>query len=188
MTVAKHELKLRTVIQFIRIHHSSSEWRTVLYLTTDMPVPPTLSNSHKYTNGDAATLPYSYGLSALPPLLRDGSESPMAKYYVIPSTSSTPYPTLPIDFPNMAMYLQSAVQDSRNAANDSSSGMRRLAHFIDTCYPNDSEPSRTDEQDTVRRGVGGIFKRVMGRNKAPKSRGNDEIYDLVTPFVPDEWG
>ncbi|KAH7914396.1 hypothetical protein BJ138DRAFT_1000107 [Hygrophoropsis aurantiaca] len=190
LTVARHELKLRTVIQFVKLHHSASEWRTVIYLTTEMPLPPSLNNAHKYTNGDVTILPYSYTLSPLPTLLRDGAESPMAKYYVVPATNSTPYPTLPMNFPSLAMYLQSAVQDSRRAANDSSSGMRKLANYIDTCYANDFEANMAlEDSDGPRKGVGGMFKRVMGRGKAPKGRGgNDEVYDLVTPFVMEEWG
>lgn len=189
LTVAKDELKLRTVIQFVKIHHSASEWRTVIYLTTDMPVPPSVTNSHKYTNGDVTVLPYSYTLSPLPQLLRDGADSPMAKYYVVPATNSIPYPTLPINFPNLAMYLQSAVQASRKAAHDSSSGLRRLALNIDSCYPRDDErPVSTDFSDTSR-SLGGMFKRVINRGKTPRGRGgNEEIYDLVTPFVADEWG
>ncbi|KAG0709784.1 hypothetical protein DFH29DRAFT_793304 [Suillus ampliporus] len=190
LTVAKHELKLRTVIQLVKIHHSASEWRTVIYLTTDMPVPPSVTNSHKYTNGDVNVLPYSYTLSPLPQLLRDGADSPMAKYYVVPATNSTPYPTLPINFPNLAMYLQSAVQDSRKAANDSSGGVRKLAQNIDSCYPRDDErPVSTDFTDTSRSRMAGMFNRVINRGKTPRGRGgNEEIYDLVTPFVPDEWG
>lgn len=189
LTVAKDELKLRTVIQFVKIHHSASEWRTVIYLTTDMPVPPSVTNSHKYTNGDVTVLPYSYTLSPLPQLLRDGADSPMAKYYVVPATNSTPYPTLPINFPNLAMYLQSAVQVSRKAAHDGSSGLRRLALNIDACYlRDDGRPISTDFSDTSR-SLGGMFKRVINRGKTPRGRGgNEEIYDLVTPFVPDEWG
>ena len=172
-----------------KIHHSASEWRTVLYLTTDYPIPSNLPNSHRYTNGDVTVLPYSYSLSPLPTLLRDGSESPMAKYYVVPSTATTPYPTLPINFPNLAMYLQSAVQDSRRAANDSSSGLRKLAHYIDSCYQTEAGCiAPIDQEAASKKGVGGMFKRVMGRNRASKSRGNEEIYDLVTPFVSDEWG
>jgi len=190
ITLAKHELKLRTVIQFVKIHHSASEWRTLLYLTTDMPVPPSVSNSHKFTNGDVTVLPYSYTLSPLPQLLRDGADSSMAKYYVVPATNSMPYPTLPINFPNLAMYLQSAVEASRKAANDSSGGVRKLAHNIDSCYPRDNErPDSVDFSDTSLSRVGGMFKRVIKRGKTPRGRGgNEEIYDLVTPFVPEEWG
>lgn len=178
------------MVELVQIHHSASEWRTVLYLTTDLPVPSNTQNPHKCTNGDVTVLPYSYTLSPLPALLRDGSESHMAKYYVVPSTPTTPYPTLPINFPNLAMYLQSAVQDSRRAANDSSSGVRKLAQYIDGCYQTEAERVAPIDGEVVsKRGVGGMFKRVMGRNKANKnSRGNEEIYDLVTPFVSDEWG
>lgn len=187
LSMAKHELRLRTVIQFVRVHHSSSDWRTLLYFTTDMPATPSAHNSQKYTNGDVGVLPFSYTLSPLPTLLRDGAESQMAKYYVIPSTSTTPYPTLPINFPNLAMYLQSAVEDSRRAAIDGSSGMRKLAQFIDSCYPNDTGMAALDG-DAPKRGVGGMLKRVMGRSKGRGSRGNEEIYDLVTPFVSEDWG
>lgn len=178
------------MIGLAKIHHSASEWRTVLYLTTDYPIPPNVHNSHKYTNGDVSVLPYSYTLSHLPTLLRDGSESHMAKYYVVPSTPTTPFPNLPINFPNLAMYLQSAVQDSRRASNDGSSGLRKLAQYIDNCYQTEAEGIAPIDQEVVsKRGVGGMFKRVMGRNKASKgSIGNEEIYDLVTPFVSDEWG
>lgn len=187
LSIAKHELKLRTVVQFVRVHHSSSDWRTVLYFTTDMPVSPSVHNSHKYTNGDVGVLPFSYTLSPLPTLLRDGAESSMTKYYVIPSTPTTPYPTLPIDFPNLAMYLQTAVDDSRRAATDGSGGMRKLAQFIDSCYPGDTDAAVFDG-DVPSRGVGGMLKRVIRRSKGKGSRGNEEIYDLVTPFVADEWG
>lgn len=174
-----------------KIHHSASEWRTVLYLTTDLPIPSNLYNSHKYTNGDVTVLPYSYALSPLPTLLRDGSESHMAKYYVVPSTPTTPYPNLPINFPNLAMYLQSAVHDSRRAANDSSSGLRKLAQHIDNCYQTEAERVAPIDQEAVsKKGVvGGMIKRVMGRHRSNKgSTGNEEIYELVTPFVSDEWG
>jgi hypothetical protein len=178
-------------VKVAQIHHSASEWRTLLYLTTEFPIPPTTQNSHRYTNGDVSVLPYSYTLSPLPTLLRDGAESPMAKYYVVPPTATTPHPTLPINFPNLAMYLQSAVQDSRRASSDSSSGVRKLANYIDNCYQNEAESATPiDQAVSVRRGVGGMFRRVIGRHRgsARNSSGNEEIYDLVTPFVPDEWG
>ncbi|KAG9317459.1 Tho complex subunit 7-domain-containing protein [Chiua virens] len=167
--IAKHDLKLRTVIQFVKIHHSASEWRTVLYLTTDYPVPSNLLNAHKYTNGDVTVLPYTYSLSPLPALLRDGSESQMAKYYVVPSTPTTPYPNLPINFPNLAMYLQSAVQDSRRAANDSSSGLRKLAQCIDGCYQTEAERvASIDHEVAGRRGVGDaiIHTRITNDERA----------------------
>lgn len=155
-----------------------------------MPVPPSVQSPHRFTNGDVSVLPFSYTLSPLPTLLRDGPETSMVKYYVVPSTPTTPYPSLPINFPNLAMYLQSAVQDSRRASSDSSGGLRKLAQYIDSCFPGDAETAAAIDDDSApRKGVGGIFKRVIGRSKGPKgSRVNEEIYDLVTPFVADEWG
>lgn len=152
-----------------------------------MPVPSSVQNAHKYTSGDVTVLPFSYTLFPLPTLLRDGPESQMTKYYVIPSTSTTPSPKLSIDFPDLAMYLQSAVDDSRWAANDSSSGLRKLASFIDSCYPNDAGAAPID-RDPPRRGVGGMLMRVIGKAKGgARGRGNEEIYDLVTPFFANEW-
>ncbi|KAI0268367.1 hypothetical protein BC834DRAFT_968555 [Gloeopeniophorella convolvens] len=103
VAATKGELKLRTVIQFFKVHHASPDWRTVIYLTIDHPPP----KDHRYTNGDVNVLPYSYNLSSLPTLLRDGPESQVARYYTIPATSSTPLPKLPITLPSMAMYLAS---------------------------------------------------------------------------------
>jgi len=59
----------------------------------------------------------------------------MSSYYTIPATQNTPYPTLPISFPNLAVYLASAAEDSRGAARDDRSGMNRLAKTLDTLYP-----------------------------------------------------
>lgn len=164
----------------------------VLYLTIDHPVPPNAPNAWKYTNGDVSTLPWSYTLSGLPTLLRDGADSEMATYYTIPATTRTPHPTLPITFPNMAMYLQSALEDSRRAMNDSSSGLRKLAKYVDTYYANDHEVVGVEDETEVRRSFGGgLFKKVIKRgNKQSKGNrgGNEEVYEFVTPFVPDEWG
>jgi len=130
----KQELKLRTVVQFFKVNVASQDWRTVIYLTIDLPPP---SNApHKFTNGDVNTLPYSYTQGqSLPPLLRDGPDSPTSKYYTIPASPNTPHPTLPITFPNMAVYLASTVEDSRRMAHDNSSGMKRLAKTLEMLYP-----------------------------------------------------
>ena len=114
----------------------------------------------------------------------------MATYYVIPSTPKTPYPTLPIDFPTMAMYLQSALEDSRRAMHDSSSGLRKLAKSVDSYYADEPQFVGVDE-GPERRSFGGVLKKVIGRaNKQSRGNrgGNAEVYELVTPFVPEEWG
>jgi len=200
VAVSKSEMKLRTVIQFVKVCHryipcfsrkltfdqplrTSSQWRTILYFTLDYPSP---------RSGDARqnvnTLPYSYSLSSIPTLLRDSSDTPVSKTFTIPASDAVPYPTLPITFPNLAMYLQAALEESRRYLNDSSSGNRKLAKMVQACYP-----SRTDDvlpDAPERSSVGGLLKRVIGRNtnKSTRTGGNEDTYELVTPFVPGEWG
>ncbi|KAJ7904677.1 hypothetical protein B0H14DRAFT_3079500 [Mycena olivaceomarginata] len=179
------QLHLRTVVQFVRTHHASSDWRAVLWFTIDHPVPTSLPNSRKYTNNDVDMLPWSYTLSSVPALLRDGSDTLLSKFYTIPSSPAVPFPALPISFPNMAMYLQAALEESRKYMADSSSGMRRLGKMVET-------RERTRAASGV--GWGGLFKKVIGRggrkdkSKKGKGGGNEETYDLVTPFMLEEWG
>ena len=154
-------------------------------MTIDMPVPA----NHKYRlrNGsDPALLPYSYTLSPTPAFLRESADGSMSKWYTVPSTTLIPYPTLPIAFPDLATYLMSALENSRHAAHDRSSGWGRLAKCIDTFYP-----VAKDEDDGERSsgGLGGRFGRLFGRSNNKSSRhDNDERSNLVTPFFADEFG
>ncbi|KAJ6539502.1 hypothetical protein B0H19DRAFT_1179359 [Mycena capillaripes] len=184
------QMHLRTVVQFVRPHHASSDWRAVLWFTIDHPVPTGLPHARKYTNGDVDILPWSYTLSSLPALLRDGSDTMLSKFYTIPSSAAVPFPALPITFPNMAMYLQAALEESRKYMSDSSSGMRKLAKMVETCYPN-IEQANGDDGERSR--MGGLFKKVIGRggrrDKSKKGKGgNEDTYELVTPFVLDDYG
>jgi len=84
------------------------------------------------------------------------------------------------------MYLQSALEDSRRAMNDSSSGLRKLAKSVDAYFAND-EIVGVEEGPEKR----SFFKKVIGRgHKQPRRDrgGNEEVFELVTPFVPEEWG
>jgi len=186
MSLSKIEFKLRTVIQFVKVYHSSSDWRAILWFTIDHPVPPAAPGALKYTNGDVNVLPWSYTLSNPPALLRDGADTAMSKAYTIPSTPTTPYPSLPINLPNLAMYLQAALDESRRAVHDNTGGMRRLAKMVDMCYPNErcDDGSNGPEKTTV----GGLFKRVIGRGNNRVRGVNEDTYELVTPFVPEDWG
>ncbi|KAJ7781080.1 hypothetical protein B0H16DRAFT_1497015 [Mycena metata] len=184
------QMNLRTVVQFVRMHQSSSDWRALLWFTIDHPVPASLPGARKYTNSDVDVLPWSYTLSSIPALLRDSSDTLLSKCYTIPSTAAVPFPALPITFPNMAMYLQAALEESRKYVNDSSSGMRKLAKMVETCYPVES-----NGEEGERSRVGGLFKKVIGRagvrkDKSKKKGGglNEDTYELVTPFVLDDWG
>jgi hypothetical protein len=142
-------------------------------------------------NGVVNSLPYSYGLSTMPPLLRDGPDSSLSKYYTIPATSRTPLPELPVKMPDMAMYLAEALEDSRRARGDSIIGHRRLAKMITQFYPNQRARVASDEEgegEPRRRGRA-LIGRLMGRQSKPSQGGghNADMYDVVTPFVS-EWG
>ncbi|KAG6911236.1 hypothetical protein DXG01_003103 [Tephrocybe rancida] len=177
LAVTKTQPKLRTVVQFVKPHRDSPTWRTIFYFTIDYPSPQPQPR-HRSVND----LPYSYSLAGAPTLLRDAADSSISKTYTIPATDLVPFPTLPISFPKLAMYMQAALDDSRRYVNDSHSDYRKLARMITVCYPDED----LTNVPTERRG---LFQRVIGRsNKAPRRGGNEDTYELVTPFVPDEWG
>jgi hypothetical protein len=145
-------------------------------------------------NGDVNVLPYSYTLSSIPPLLKEGSETSLSKFYAVPATGRNPFPKMPITFPNLAMYLHSVLDESRRMINDSSSGIRKLAKSIDSCYPAVALDA-IDEQDGESIGIGGVrsiggrLKDIMTRrgNRSSNARGgNDDTYVYVTPFYADE--
>ncbi|KAI0776129.1 hypothetical protein BD413DRAFT_669305 [Trametes elegans] len=185
LAVVKTEMKLRVVVSFVKVHHASSEWHTVLYMTIDHPVPPSAPAGWRYRNGDTNTLPWSYTLSQLPPFLRDGADAALSKFYTIPASHEAPLPTLPISFPNLATYLALALESSRDAMHDSSSGVRRLAKYVDQFYPSD----RVGLDDAPERaGMRQRLKNLVGIGSRPQRDRNAEMYELVTPFVPDEHG
>jgi hypothetical protein len=169
----------------------ANEWRTILWFTIDHPVSPNAPNASKYKDNstNVNVLPFSYTLSSVPAMLRDASDTALSKTYTIPATCSVPYPSLPITFPNLALYLQAALDDSRRQSESNS--LHKLAKMVQTCYPHDLASNDTDEPGKSS-GVSGLFKKVMGRGgkkgKKGGGGGNEDTYDLVTPFVPDEWG
>ncbi|KAF5390642.1 hypothetical protein D9757_002656 [Collybiopsis confluens] len=185
-TQRNEPLHLRTVVQFVRAHYTSHTWQTIVWFTLDQDSERSLIRRNPA--GDNESLPYSYYQMKLPALLRHGSDSDVSKVYTIPSTHTVPYPTLPITFPNLTVYLQAALEESRRYLNDSSSGMRKFAKMLQSCYPEEFDVGMEPGQ---RSGVSGLFKKVIGRSGRSKKKGqggNEETYDLVTPFVPDEWG
>jgi hypothetical protein len=56
----------------------------------------------------------------------------------------------------------------------------------DVFYPEVQQNDEEDDRLERGGGVSGLFKRVMGRNKARKGV-NEDTYDLVTPFMMDEY-
>jgi hypothetical protein len=132
------------------------------------------------------TLPWSYTFSGLPTLFGEGSDTALSKLYTVPSTTTNPYPSLPLDFPTLARYLQSALEDSRRAIHDSSSGLRKLAKLIDSCYPNEEIPDEDDSRGSE--GFTQMLKNFIRRgNKGGKQgrKPNEETYQYVTPFFAD---
>jgi hypothetical protein len=89
--------------------------------------------------------------------------SALAQLYVIPLTQTSPFPILPTTSSNLALYLQSAMRDSRapKVQNDLSNGMLRLARIAGMCYPEEVvDPDKKEREP--RRSIGGLFKRVVG--------------------------
>lgn len=189
MANSKTELKLRTVIQFVKPSQTTTEWRTILWFKIDVPVPPNLPNAQRFQN-NTTMLPFTFTLTTLPLLLKNAGDGPISKMYTVPSSESLPFPTLPITFSTLALYLQAVLDFSRESKDDA--GIRKLAKMVDACYPKPKAGERDEGSMEApdRRGVGDLFKRVIGRNKG-KGKGktnNADMYELITPFVPDEWG
>lgn len=182
MAVVKTPMHLRVVVNFVKVHASSNDWHVVLYMTIDYPIP----EGHRYKTrnpNDPALLPYSYTLSSTPAFLRENADSPLSKWYCIPATPQNPYPTLPISFPDLATYLMTALEDSRRAAHDRSSGWHRLAKAIDQIYPSPAGDDDPEERSRFSR-VRGFFGRGSKQNRPA----NDDRSTLVTPFYADEYG
>jgi len=124
-------------------------------------------------------------------LLRNAADTPISKTYTIPGTDTVPLPTLPITFANLALYLQAALDASRRHSADAANGLGKLGKVVQMCYPS-VEQNFSEFDIPERASVTGLFKRVIGRSNKDKKKGkqtnNEETYQLVTPFVPDEWG
>jgi len=80
---------------------------------------------------------------------------------------------------------------SRQHLSDNPNGLGKLAKMVQMCYPS-VDKGHSEYDIPERTGVGHLFKRVIGRGnkdkKKAKETNNEDTYQLVTPFVPDEWG
>ncbi|KAI0921770.1 hypothetical protein AcW2_006646 [Taiwanofungus camphoratus] len=181
----KTEMRLRVVVSFVKVHNTSNDWHTVLFLTIDHPAPGDNPLMWKYRTEDTSVLPYSYSLASPLAILREGADAPMSKFYTISSTPETPYPKLPITFPDLAAYLATTLDVSRNAGHDTSViGLRRLAKILDAIYPNDRPALNPAEKSGMREKL----KHFVGLGGKSSRNRNAETYDLVTPFVADDFG
>lgn len=184
--ITKAALKLRTVIQFVKPLDNYPHWRTILWFKIDYPVPPDLPDANKWTTSNPNMLPFAFTLNTLPRILQNATDGPISKTYTIPATESLPYPTLPISCPNLAIYLQAALDFSRGQKEDNT-GFKKLGKMVNTCYPSKGDDGGLEAPD--KNTVGGLLKKVMGRkDKKGKGKSNNETYEFITPFVPDEWG
>lgn len=161
---------------------------------------PNEQRFNKYRNlSDPSILPYSYTLSPTPTHLREAADSPLQKWYSIPATSTNPFVTLPVSFPDLAQYLIVAVEESRRAVSDRTTGMGRLAKCIDMFYPNKANgggpigSNLFDEREEREGGGPGIRERVgrffgIGQSGQAARPANDDRATLVTPFYADNYG
>ena len=62
--------------------------------------------------------------------------------------------------------------------------------MVQTCYPNINQDFSENEPERTR--VRQYLKRVIGLSnkdkKKAKGTNNEDTYQLVTPFIPNEWG
>ena len=133
--------KLRTVVQFTGVSEVVSSLTILLYapqltrqggvdiilwFSIDQPVPSNLPHEAQYDSSNPNILPWSYTQSPVPVLL-DRPE--YYKPYTIPATDKLPYPTLPVTFPDVALYLQAAVEESKQHIHDDTD-RKRLGKMV----------------------------------------------------------
>jgi len=132
-------------------------------------------------------LPWSYNHSIIPKLLQDAADTPISKTYTVPASDTLPLPTLPIDFPSLALYLHAAVGHSRRAG-DGVYG--RLSRMIHISYPRVEQEEQEEYDVPGRKKMSRVVDKLFKRKDKKKGKGtsNNEVYQLVTPFVSDGWG
>lgn len=141
-------------------------------------------------------LPYSYTLSSpLPALLQDSADTVISKLYTIPESEGLQFPPLPITFPSLAAYLQASLVESRRHSSSDPSGLGKLAKMVDFCFPESAAAPESNGRMAIGERVGGFIKKVkyIGRSghasngNSRRGAGNEDTYEMVTPFVPDQW-
>lgn len=177
------------MLTILQPHPVSNDWRTILWFTIDHSPP------HRRKSTSVDELPYSYSLSSpLPALLQDSADTAISKLYTIPESEGLQFPPLPITFPSLATYLQASLVESRRHASSDPSGLGKLSKMVDMCFPESAAPHESSGRSAIGGRVGGLFKRVkyIGRSgqlsgNSRRGAGNEDTYEMVTPFVPDQW-
>jgi len=135
-STSRNYSKLRTVVQFTSVSEVVSPLTTLLYapqstrreggvdtilwFSIDQPVPPDIPDEAQYDSFDPDILPWSYRQFPIPGLLRGAA----GLRYTIPARDNLPYPTLPITFPDLALYLEAALEESKQHIHDDTGGKR----------------------------------------------------------------
>ena len=83
----------------------------------------------------------------------------------------------------------SAVEESRQAVNDRTTGLGKLAKYIDTCYPQSGGGGKDDDKEESI-GFKGRVGRWFGLGQGGQATRPDNNLraDMVTPFFPDNYG
>ncbi|KAF8333077.1 uncharacterized protein EI90DRAFT_3052898 [Cantharellus anzutake] len=182
MAIDMNEVYLRPTLQFVRRPAVTNEWVTVLWFEVAKPqnrvngagagpVSQSLSPSSKST--DTSRRPYRTALpEAVIHNLGHGSQVFVCQDPLLP---------LPRKLPDVTIYLQNLLAESRRS-NDSS-GLRRLSKIVDSLYPKDDDAAREVGGQVQATGGRRVDDSTVmpGRKKGARG-GNEEIYDLVTPF------
>lgn len=163
----------------------SDDWKTILYLTADVPVPKNHPQPRRFNPANVNEVPYSYTLTKVVSV--GGPDSEVSKSFMVPPHANMPYPTLPISLPNLASYLHEVLMASRRGSADKLSGIGKLAKVMDACYPSEAVVNGVEGGDDVERSKLARIKRLLGRKEGRSAGVNDETYDMVTPFRLDEF-
>ena len=170
------ELALRPSLQFLRVR--PREFITVLWL--EVEVVPDAQQIQSVVR-DTARRAWR---TAIPEAVQHAPNIGSQLY-----VCQTPLPSLPRSLPDLANYLQTLLRDSRRT-NDSTTGLKRLAKLVDAIYgkpgPGEGGPGEEvggmGEVGTGRK-IGGLLSRVIpGRRERRNRNGEEDTYDLVTPF------
>ncbi len=187
MAIDMSGVYLRPTLQFVRRAGVANGWATVLWF--EVAIPQNGSNGGANASKSADTSKRAYH-SALPDTVVHNMNYGSQVF-----VCQEPLLRLPRQLPDLMVYLQNLLTDSRRATD--SLGLRRLSKVVDALYPKDDDiirevggqvedPSAVGGKPSRRHNMKGMFSRVILRNK--KNAGgvtNEEMYDLVTPFRPD---
>ena len=184
MAIDTDEVYLRPTLQFVRRPGVANEWATVLWFEVAVPQNRSYGGGNTSKNADTSKRAYN---SALPETVVHNS-----KYGSQVFVCQEPLVPLPRKLPDLMMYLQNLLADSRRATD--SLGLRRLSKIVDLLYPKDNDivtevggkvedPAAAGGPSSRRHNMMGMFSRVIPRGKKNTQRvTNEEVYDLVTPF------